>query len=84
MTPERKLSAEQLELLSALTLAYPAGFIYGEDKTEARALADGLVKSRHLVPVEVDDGRYGYQLSPELVNAHRAVTALQSEQASLN
>jgi hypothetical protein len=36
-----------------------------------------------VVRVEVEEGS-GYQLSPELAEAHRKVTALQADQAAMN
>ncbi len=78
-----EFTEDQKTLLAALTLAYPAGFTYGDDKKDARAVAESLVESGHLVHIELERGS-GYQLAPEMAEAQRVLTARQAEQAALN
>ena len=80
MTDRPRLTEDQLALLATLTLAHPAGFIY--DDPAVREVADGLVDSGHLAPVEGVEG--GYTLSDEMVGAHKTVSALVSASATLN
>jgi fructose-specific phosphotransferase system component IIB len=79
------LTDEQQEALARLTVAYPAGLAYTDDRVEAIKVYDGLVESGHAVKVESDDiDGVGYQLSPEMVEAHRGVIEQRADEAGQN
>ena len=79
------MTEEQQRALATLTIAYPAGISLTEDRVDEIEVCDGLVESGHAVRIESDDydGK-GYQLSPEMAEAHRRVIEQRADEAGQN
>jgi hypothetical protein len=77
------LDADQQEALANLSVAYPAGLMFTEDRGDAIAVYESLVESGHAVRVDLDEGR-GFQLSEQMAEAHRRVASNGVDQASQN
>jgi hypothetical protein len=67
-------------------LAYPAGLLYDPDRSgEACDVYEELVAMRRAIRIESDDFEgVGYQLSPEMAEAHRQVISNGADQANQN
>ena len=79
------MTEEQQAALATLTIAYPAGISLTEDRVDEIEVCDGLVESGHAVRVESDDfDGNGYQLSPEIAQAHHRLIEQRADEAGQN
>ena len=84
MTEQLKLSPKQMDAVTALLYAVPAGLVYADHRVEARETLDSLVRLGAATAVDVEGGR-GYQLSKEMMAAFAISSAkLTAREASLN
>jgi hypothetical protein len=79
------LTRDEREALVLLTLAYPAGLVYPEDRGESVEVFEALVENGRAIRIRSDDFEgVGYQLSPEMAEAHRRVIANRADRAGQN